>query len=150
VPDAQAAPDPRATPTRPADASSGRAGGRPLDRFVVVNRYRVEPADQPDFLDRAAVALEALAARPGFVTGEVARSTDDPDLLAMLTRWREVGAYRRALSDHRVKATAVPLMYLCVDEPGAYEVVLEAADGTAVAHPSDLAARPSRQPSSDR
>jgi quinol monooxygenase YgiN len=131
-------PDPSAPPTRPPD------------RFVVVNRYRVTREEQPDFLARAAVALEALAERPGFVTGEVAHSTDDPDLLAMLTRWREVGAYRRALSDHTVKATAVPLMYLCVDEPGAYEVVLEAADGVAVSHPSDLAAAPSRQPSSDR
>ncbi len=95
----------------------------------MVNRYRVDPAEQADFLDRSAVALEALAARPGFVSGEVARSTDDPDLLAMLTRWREVGAYRRALSDHTVKATAVPLMYLCVDEPGAYEVLLDVEDG---------------------
>lgn len=116
----------------------------------MVNRYRVESSEQADFLERAAVALEALAARPGFVTGEVARSTDDSDLLAMLTRWRDVGAYRRALSDHRVKVTAVPLMYLCVDEPGAYEVVLEAAGGVAVAHPSDLASAPSRQASSGR
>ncbi len=131
-------------------ARPGEAGGRPPDLFVVVNRYRLEQAEQDDFLELAAVALEALAARPGFVTGEVARSTDDPDLLAMLTRWREVGAYRRALSDHTVKATAVPLMYRCVDEPGAYEVVLEVADGAAVAHPSDLARTPSRQPSSDR
>jgi quinol monooxygenase YgiN len=135
-------PEPLASPAHPP--------ARPPDRFVVVNRYRVEPAEQPQFLERAAVALEALAARPGFVTGEVARSTDDPGLLAMLTRWREVGAYRRALSDHAVKATAVPLMYLCVDEPGAYEVVLEAADGHAVAHASDLAPTPSRQPSADR
>ncbi len=130
--------------------NAGSPAARPPDRFVVVNRYRVDPAEQADFLDRSAVALEALAARPGFVSGEVARSTDDPDLLAMLTRWREVGAYRRALSDHQVKTTAVPLMYLCVDEPGAYEVVLEVDEGRAVEHPSDLASAPSRQPSSDR
>jgi heme-degrading monooxygenase HmoA len=123
---------------------------RPTDRFVVVNRYRVDLDEQAGFLDRAAPALEALATRPGFVSGEVARSTDDPELLAMLTRWRDVGAYRRALSDHAVKATAVPLMYLCVDEPGAFEVVLEAADGVAVSHPSDLAASPSRQAPTDR
>ncbi len=116
----------------------------------MVNRYRVDPAEQGDFLHRSAVALEALAARPGFVSGEVARSTDDPDLLAMLTRWRDVGAYRRALSDHTVKATAVPLMYLCVDEPGAYEVLLDVEDGVAVAHPSDLAGSPSGRPRSDR
>jgi len=125
-------------------------GSRPPDLFVVVNRYRLDPAEQGDFLVQAGVALEALAARPGFVTGEVARSTDDPGLLAMLTRWRDVGAYRRALSDHAVKATAVPLMYRCVDEPGAYEVVLDVVHGRAVAHPSDLARTPSRQPSSDR
>ncbi len=123
---------------------------RPPDLFLVVNRYRLDPVEQDDFLDLAAVALEALAARPGFVTGEVARSTDDPELLAMLTRWRAVGAYRRALSDHTVKATAVPLMYRCVDEPGAYEVLLGVSEGRTVVHPSDLARTPSRQPSADR
>lgn len=109
------------------------------DRFVVVNRYRVEPADRAGFLALADPALRALAARAGFVSGEVASSVDDPDLLAMLTRWRDVGSYRRALSHHEVKATAVPLMYRCVDEPGAYEVVLDVRDGEVVAHASDRA-----------
>lgn len=109
------------------------------DRFVVVNRYRVDPADRAEFLALADPALRALAARPGFVSGEVATNVDDPDLLAMLTRWRDVGSFRRALSHHEVKMTAVPLMYRCVDEPGAYEVVLDVRDGEVVAHAGDRA-----------
>lgn len=116
------------------------------DRFVVVNRYRVEPAARAEFLALADPALRALAARAGFVSGEVAASVDDPDLLAMLTRWRDVGSYRRALSHHEVKATAVLLMYRCVDEPGAYEVVLDVRDGEVVAHASDRADEGDHQP----
>lgn len=108
--------------------------------MLVVNRYRVETGDAAGFLVQAELALAALAGRPGFLDGDVGRSTDDPRMWVMVTRWASVGAYRRALSSHEVKLQAVPLMYRAVDEPGAYEVLLEhAADGLR-AHASDLAA----------
>ena len=107
---------------------------------VAVNRYRVAPEDQDGFLADAGPALGAFAGRPGFVDGHVGRSTDDPALWVMVTRWESVGAYRRALSAYDVKVLAVPLMYRAVDEPGAYEV-LSSHDGVrASTSSSDLAA----------
>lgn len=106
--------------------------------MLVVNRYRVDPAEVEEFWPQAEVALAALAGRPGFVAGRAARSADDPGLLAMVTEWESVGSYRRALSHPHVKVTAVPLMYRCVDEPGAYEVALEVVEGAVVTRPSDL------------
>lgn len=106
--------------------------------MLAVTRYRVPSAEASDFLDRARTALEALAARPGHVWGAVARSTDEPDLWTLSTRWRDVGAYRRALGSYEVKLHAHPLMYLAVDEPSAFEELLVSApDGSLTETGSD-------------
>ena len=39
----------------------------------------------------------------------------------MVTRWKDVGSYRRALSSYDVKVGAVPLLSRAIDEPSAYE-----------------------------
>ncbi len=97
---------------------------------LAVTRYAVPAAEAADFLDRARTALEALAARPGHLWGSVARSTDDPAVWTLATRWKDVGAYRRALGSYEVKLHAHPLMYLAVDEPSAFEELLTSdADG---------------------
>ena len=41
----------------------------------------------------------------------------------MVTRWRDVGSYRRALSSYDVKVGAVPLLSRAIDEPSAYETL---------------------------
>jgi len=107
--------------------------------MIVVNRYRVDDDATAEFLPLTEPALTALAARPGFVDGHVGRSTDEPYLWVMVTRWESVGAYRRALSSYEVKVHAVPLMYRAIDEPGAFEVLLEHVGGSLTAHASDLA-----------
>ncbi|HEX2808872.1 MAG TPA: antibiotic biosynthesis monooxygenase [Kineosporiaceae bacterium] len=89
--------------------------------MLVVTRYRVERHDQSDFRADALAALEALAARPGCVGGHLGRAVDEPELWTLTTTWESVGAYRRALSDYRVKLVAVPLMYRAIDESTAYE-----------------------------
>lgn len=111
--------------------------------MLVVTRHRVD-GDPEAFLARARVALDALAARPGFLTGAVGRAADDPGLWAVVTRWVHVGAYRRALSAYDVKVHAVPLLSTAIDEPSAFEVLSELA-GDAAPPPtpggrSDLAA----------
>jgi quinol monooxygenase YgiN len=106
---------------------------------IVVSRYRVPPEGVVEFLELARPALASLAARPGFVSGDVGRAVDDGDLFVLATRWESVGSYRRALSSYDVKVHAVPLMYRAVDEPSAYESLLEVVDGAVVAHHGDRA-----------
>lgn len=86
--------------------------------MLVVNRFR-EPAIE--FRAELEAALALLAARPGFEDGQVGRNLDDPSLWVMVTRWADVGSYRRALSSYEVKAGAVPLLSRALDEPSAYE-----------------------------
>jgi hypothetical protein len=113
--------------------------------MLVVNRFIVPP-DGPtaaDFADRAADALAALAARPGYVRGEVGRAFDDAAHWSIVTEWESVGAYRRALGAFDVKVQATPLLAQSIDEPSAYEVLVHAgADGTLTTSRSDRADHP--------
>jgi antibiotic biosynthesis monooxygenase len=97
-------------------------------RVLVVSRFAVPEDGTAGFADRARVALEALAARPGFRRGRVGRGVDEPAEWVLVTEWEGVGAYRRALSAYEVKVAATPLLAQARDEPGAFEVLV-AADG---------------------
>jgi quinol monooxygenase YgiN len=108
---------------------------------LVVTRFVV---DQPEpFLERAHTALATLAARPGYVSGDLSRAIDEPDHWCMVTTWESVGAYRRALSSFEVKAYAAPLLAEALDEPSAYEVLAAAQPaGPVVVAGSDRADDP--------
>ena len=55
--------------------------------MFAVTRLRVT-AEQAEALGEAVTGLlAALGARPGFRGGELGRSTDDPTLWALVTRW---------------------------------------------------------------
>lgn len=89
------------------------------------------PASQAaTFLDQAGAAVDLLRRRPGFVGATIGRSTDDAELWLVATTWDDVGSFRRALSSFEVKVGAVPLLASAIDEPTAYERLVEAdADG---------------------
>lgn len=95
------------------------------------------------FVSRAEAALAALADRPGYLRGTVGRSTDDPSAWVLITEWRNVGSYRRALGGYDVKVHATPLLAAALDLPGAFEELLEVAPGGAtVTGSSDRAPQP--------
>ena len=95
------------------------------ERVIVVNRFRVPPAEAEQFRAGVELAHRTLAQRPGYLGGEVGRNVDDPELWVLTTRWQNVGTYRRALSAYDVKLSAVPLLSRAIDEPSAYEAVRE-------------------------
>lgn len=99
--------------------------------MLVVTRLRPPaPTDAAgDELRRGLLrALQILAAKPGYVGGEVGRNVDDPTLWVLSTRWENVGSYRRALGSYEAKMHVQPLLYAALDEPSAYEVVEEGTD----------------------
>jgi len=91
--------------------------------MLVVNRFRVPDSDSDAAAFRAdlATAVGVLRDNPGFVGSDAGRNVDDPTLWALVTRWRDVGSYRRALSSYDVKLHAVPLLSRAIDEPSAFE-----------------------------
>ena len=89
------------------------------DRCVlVVNRFR---SDDLGLRSDLRAALDVLLAQEGCEDGRLGRNVDDPTLWVMVTRWRDVGSYRRALSSYDVKVGAVPLLSRALDEPSAFE-----------------------------
>jgi len=96
----------------------GGAGPAYASRVLVVNRFRSDGLGLRVDLE---AALAVLSAQPGCEDGRVGRNVDDPTLWVMVTRWRDVGSYRRALSSYDVKVGAVPLLSRAIDEPSAFE-----------------------------
>ena len=96
-------------------------GAATVSRVLVVNRFRVPEQDEPGFRGDLEAALAVLAQQKGYAEGRLGRNVDDPTLWTMVTRWRDVGSYRRALSAYEVKLGAVPLLSRAVDEPSAFE-----------------------------
>ena len=92
--------------------------------MLVLTRLRA-PADSGEFRARLQAALDVLAAQRGYLDGRIGRNVDDPELWVLETRWEGPGAYRRALSAYDVKVTAWQVLGEALDEPTAYEVVVE-------------------------
>lgn len=108
--------------------------------MLVINRFVVGPGDE-SFVPRAHAALAALAARPGYLRGQLTRALDSPAHWCLVTEWGSVGAYRRALGAFQVRVEAAPLLAESLDEPSAYEELASAGPaGELVITPSDRAA----------
>lgn len=88
--------------------------------MLVVNRFNAAP-DDAAFRQALEEARRVLEARDGYLDGSIGRNVDQPDLWVLVTRWRDVGSYRRALSSYDVKVGVVPLLSRSIDEPSAFE-----------------------------
>lgn len=86
---------------------------------MVITRFRV--VQSAAFVGRVEAALAVLRVRAGFLDAALERNLDDPELWALVTRWANVGSYRRALQGYEAKMVVVPLLSEAVDEPSAYE-----------------------------
>jgi len=97
---------------------------------LVVNRFRVpEWVDPVAFRERLDAAADVLRTCAGLEHAEVGRNVDEPEMWVLVTRWADVGSYRRALSSYDVKVGVVPLLSEAIDEPSAYEVPDTSPDG---------------------
>ena len=90
--------------------------------MISIARFEVPLAESAAFAIDAKTAFEALASCAGFIDGEYGQNLDESTLWAIVTRWENVGSYRRALSAMRTKLEAIPLLARAIDEPGAYEI----------------------------
>src|SRR5690606_14927429 len=114
----------------PLKSASWQAG-----RMIVVTEHRAGD----DFLAPATQLLEVLAAAEGFISGQVGRSPDEPDIWIVSTRWRDVGSMRRGFGSFDAKVAAAPVMLSASDRVSAYEVLVQATPGELVDRSSDRA-----------
>jgi len=89
--------------------------------MLAIARFEVPLGNAAHFSTQMSAALESLSKCAGFVGGEFGQNLDDPSLWSLMTRWENVGSYRRALSTNDVKMNVIPTLAQAIDEPGAYE-----------------------------
>ncbi|MFG1999666.1 antibiotic biosynthesis monooxygenase family protein [Spirillospora sp. NPDC048911] len=98
--------------------------------MIAITRYRVPGPEADGFAAQMTSVLDALAASPGYVSGRLARTVDEPDLWALITEWEGAGYYRRALGAYEVRLVFIPMAAMALDEAGAYEVVSQRTAGS--------------------
>ena len=79
--------------------------------MIAIARFEVQLAETAAFEKDIKAAYEALASCEGFIDGEFGQNLDDSNLWALVTRWENVGSYRRALS--AVSYTHLTLPTIC-------------------------------------
>lgn len=100
--------------------------------MLVITRHRVAQINLPDWLALAKSSLAPLALQPGCLGAEIGLATDEPDLIAVVTKWDGVGSYRRALSNFDVKMVSIPFLSTAIDESTAYELIHRNVQGEVV------------------
>lgn len=88
--------------------------------MLAFNRFRVPEAGVASFRERAETAVGFFRSRPGCLDAQVVRNLDEPDLWAIVSRWENVGAYRRSFNGYEAKFVLVSLLSEALDEPGAF------------------------------
>lgn len=88
--------------------------------MVVVNRFHVAQDAAASFSGRADAVAAFFGSCPGCEGAEVVRNLDDPELWAIVTRWADVGSYRRSFNGYEAKMALMPLLGEAIDEPSAY------------------------------
>ncbi|MGV8846885.1 antibiotic biosynthesis monooxygenase family protein [Tessaracoccus sp.] len=74
----------------------------------------------PHFAAEADTVAEFWRGRAGCLGVDVVRNLDDPDLWAIVSRWENVGAYRRSFNGFDAKMILTPVLSRAIDEPSAY------------------------------
>ncbi len=82
-------------------------------------RYRVSQSDRLEFEPLLADLSASFSTAPGWDSGHSGLCWDDSELWALVTTWKSVADYRRALSAN--KLTLMQLMRWQVNEPSAYD-----------------------------
>ncbi|NLE98076.1 MAG: antibiotic biosynthesis monooxygenase [Propionibacterium sp.] len=85
--------------------------------MIAMSRF----ADADDaLLAELELVAEFWRGREGNEYVEVLKNIDDEGLAALLSKWVNVGAYRRAFSGYDAKMLLTPVLLKAIDEPSAY------------------------------
>lgn len=87
--------------------------------MLAISRFRV-PGDPSGFRMQAGAVVQQFASSLGSEGAELVQNLDEPELWAIVSRWSDVGSYRRAFNGTPAKMVLVPLLSMAIDEPSAY------------------------------
>lgn len=90
-----------------------------MSAVLAINRFLVT-GHPSGFFASAESVVAHFNACVGSAGAEVVQNLDEPGLWAIISRWRDVGSYRRAFNGTDAKLLLIPLLSLAIDEPSAY------------------------------
>jgi quinol monooxygenase YgiN len=88
--------------------------------MFAISRFRVS-GNAGSFRERAEAAAQFFRGRDGCMGADLLQNLDEPELWTIVSRWENVGSYRRAFSGYDAKMVLVPLLSEAIDEPSAYD-----------------------------
>jgi len=95
---------------------------------IAISRFAVTSESEATFRADAAAAVAQFAGSAGCLSAELVRNLDEPSLWAIVSRWEQVGDYRRAFNGTPAKMALIPLLSQAIDEPSAYAAPDEVGD----------------------
>jgi len=84
---------------------------------LAISRFRDVDGELAEGLRTVAEFWRSL---PGCLGVDLVANLDEPGLWALVSRWRDVGSYRHALSGNETRLLLTPVLLRAVDEPSAY------------------------------
>lgn len=81
---------------------------------------RFRPDDAVAFRPRAEAVADFWRAAPGCQACDLVQNVDDEGLWALVSRWDDVGSYRRSFAGFEAKVLLTPLLAEALDEPTAF------------------------------
>lgn len=96
--------------------------------MIAISRFAVAPEAEAAFRADAEAAVAQFAGSTGSLGAELVRNLDEPGLWAIVSRWQQVGDYRRAFNGTPAKLALIPLLSQAIDEPSAYDLPDEVGD----------------------
>ncbi|MGB7962719.1 MAG: antibiotic biosynthesis monooxygenase [Propionicimonas sp.] len=90
-----------------------------MSAVLAISRFQVT-RDASHFRGMAESVVAHFNACVGSSGAEVVQNLDAPEMWAIISRWKDVGSYRRAFNGTDAKLLLIPLLSLAIDEPSAY------------------------------
>ena len=88
--------------------------------LIVVSKLT---ASEPDFTDRIKECIAILSKLVGCINIELGRSLDSETEYLLVSRWENVGKYRKALGNFDVKSIVIPFISLCSTDSMTAEII---------------------------
>ena len=91
---------------------------------------------------QASAAVQRLSRFDGFLEASLIRSVDEPNEVQILSRWENVGSYRRALSSTNAKLHIWPFLATVHDQPSVFETLIAVQPDSTCTYKSSLGQTP--------
>ena len=101
-------------------------------------QWSFEVVDFPSWRSALTDVLGVLQSSTGFESLQLLHSPDEVNHYSVISRWENVGSYRRAVSSTAAKLVVWPFLSTMIDQPSTFETLLSASGTDVIEFPSSV------------